>query len=280
MKPSLCLVWLLAGVLGCAGGPRVDVIKSETLEGLGAGQALAMVDGRLVVMGDSETGVMREYHVDAREMKAEPTGRVILLTRDGIDLLPHPTGLAHDATFGTFLGDTVRRRGTIWRIDLERAWVDGDLDRAVLGQAADTAAVNGSRPEYVIFGGREVVATSDYGPLGNQVRLMDVAKLTNTKETREAGVVVAKLPAGPWVQQLHWIEARQILVLVQNQVAGLKYRLTFVSGLPEGRPRYATVDLRAPIDELEGFAMVSDTVGVMLSSSRKDNLHWVRIDWR
>lgn len=273
-------VLLLAVLSGCTRVPHIEVLKTETLNGLGAGQALAIVDGKLVAMGDDDTGIIREYRLDASAMTIVPTGRVISLTREGKDLVPHPTGLAHHDGLGTFVGDTVRRQGTIWRIDLEQAWLDGNLDRAVLGQTADTAAVNGSRPEYVRFAGRLVVATSDYGPMGNQVRLLDVERLAGAKSTREQGVVIAAVPARPWVQQLHWIESRQVLVLVQNQVAGLKYRLTFVSGLAEGRLRYATVDLRSPVDELEGFAMASDSMAVLLSSSRKDNLHWVRIDWR
>lgn len=259
--------------------PRVELLKTQTISDIGAGQAMAIISGRLLVMGDAGTGIVREYSVDLAGMLLVPSGRSITLTRDGSDFLSHPTGLAHDDRYGSFIGNTVKGVGSIHCIDLERALAQGTLDGCVINSVADTAAVNGSRPEFIVFGGRRVIATSDYGRLGNQIRLLDPAALSKSSSTSDAGVQIAALPAGPWVQQMHWIERWQTLVLVQNQVAGLRYRLTFVEGVPAGMPAYTTVDLQHPDDELEGFVMLNNEIGLMLSASRKNNLHWVRLDW-
>ncbi len=58
-------------------------------------------------------------------------------------------------------------------------------------------------------------------------------------------MLVARLPCGPFVQQLHWVDGRGTLVVVQNQAEGRRWRL--VPADP-----WATPDLRAaaPYDAL------------------------------
>lgn len=253
--------------------PRLRLLGCQTLQGLGSTQGVDYRDGRVYVFGDAETGVIREFEPCGCETapRLETTGRCIRLTCGGENLLPHPTGLTHHPQFGTFLGDTVRQRGVIWRIDWDRALRDGCLDRAIVNRCEDDEAVNGCRPEFVHVGGRTLVASSDYGPAGNEVRLYDPTTLGRVSRTSE-GCVVARFPCGPWVQGLHWIDKTSTLVLVQNQVAGLRYRLTFVrlGESLDGRVT-ATVDLANPDDELEGFTLLDGGRALLVSSSRQDN---------
>lgn len=253
-----------------------------TAEGLGAAQGAAVHAGALLIYGDAETGVVREYSADAGNEELRPTGRVLRLTRDGVDLLPHPTGLTFHADYGVFVGDTVARKGTIYHVDWDRAMADGTLDHAVLNTTRDDVAVNGCRPEFVRFGGRWLVATSDYGPRGNQVRLYDPQRLAEAQTTSEPGVLVRAWSCGPWVQSLCWLDEPGVLLLVQNQVEGLRYRVSAVR-LPEDPAAGAVevlrvVDLPEPADELEGLAMLGPGRAVLVNSSREKNVWFAGVD--
>lgn len=253
-----------------------------TAEGLGAAQGAAVHGGALLLYGDAETGVIREYNTQADTEELRPTGRVLRLTRDGADLLPHPTGLTFHPDYGAFVGDTVARKGTIYHVDWERATADGTLDHAVLNTVRDDAAVNGCRPEFVRWGGRWLVATSDYGPQGNQVRLYDPQRLVEAQATSEAGVLVKSWNCGPWVQSLCWLDEPGVLLLVQNQVEGLRYRVSAVR-LPEDPAATAVellrvVDLPEPTDELEGLAFIAPGRAVLVNSSREKNVWFAGVD--
>jgi hypothetical protein len=65
----------------------------------------------------------------------------------------------------------VDRKGVIYHFDWDKAWEDGDFGRAVLDVVEDDAAVNGCRPEFVTVGGKEYLATADYGDARPEVRL-------------------------------------------------------------------------------------------------------------
>lgn len=253
---------------------RLDLLGCQTLAGLGSAQGVHRRGRFVYAFGDADTGIVREYAVEPagpeNAPRLAPTGRAVRLTQHGVNLLPHPTGLTHHPDFGTFLGDTVHRRGVIWRIDFDRALRDGCLDHAVINRCRDDLAVNGCRPEFVRYRGRPLVATSDYGPAGNEVRLYDPATLGRVDRTGLEGLLVARFPCGPWVQSLHWLDDLGLLVLVQNQQAGLRYRLTFVC-LESGCSPVQTLDLPHPADELEGFAMLCRRHALLLSSSAQDN---------
>ena len=288
-----------AEALGAAATPdgtaRVLLLSSSTLEGVGAAQGASLRDGMVYVFGDADTGVIRELRA-VPAMRAgdppalEPTGRDVRLTRGGVDLVPHPTGLAFppasEPGLGVFLSDTVKRKGTIFRIDWERALADGTLDNAVLATINDDAAVNGSRPVYARWRepgtarDRWVIATSDYGPAGNEVRLYDPERLATAARTGEPGVLLARIPCGPWVQALHWIDERRTLVLVQNQIEGLGWRLAFAR-LDGAREVVSAplLDFARPADELEGMCQLTPlrdckALAVMVTSSGTGNV-WV-----
>jgi hypothetical protein len=209
----------------------LDVERSITDRGLGAVQGVVVREGKVYAYGDvvqaePRVGVIREY-----DEKLEPTGRIIWLRRAGKPLIVHPTGLTWHDRWGTFLGDTVktadpvRSRAVIYRLDWRRAWEDGDLDRAVLDVIEDDAAVNGCRPEFVVLGGRPLLATADYGEIRPEVRLYDPEALVNAGRSSAPGVVVHRVLCGPFNQNLHWDAAAGHLICVQNVIAGRGWRL-------------------------------------------------------
>jgi len=269
---------------GAASAPTSIVVEPvglpHTAQRVGAGQGVFVRDDFLYLYGDAETGIIREYDLAAaRAGRLEPTGRDILLTRDGEDLASHPTGLTWHPEYGTLLGDTVNRQGAIYHLDWDRALADGDLDDAVLHVIRDDAAVNGTRPEFVRVDGRWLVATSDYGDMDNAVRLYDPVRLLEVDRTSEEGVLVAEYPCGPFVQTLHWIDDLGTLVLVQNQVAGLRYRFTFARLDGPGRDLRScpVLDLPGLEDELEGFALLGGGRAVMFSAWPEDNVRFAEV---
>lgn len=253
---------------------------------VGAGQGAALVEGRLAVYGDAETGVLR--FID-RETLA-PIGADLPLTRGGVDLLPHPTGLAHHPALGTFMGDTVRQRGVIYALDWPRIEAGSGVGEAVLNVCVDDLAVNGTRPEFVRVGERWVIASSDYGPERNAVRLYDPAMLRVAPRTSTPGVLIAETPCGPFVQTIEWVEdydpeapgSQSAILLVQNITPGLGYRLTAGRIADDGTISWdEPIDLDWPTDELEGLVVFPDdpTRGVAISASREGNVYPVRLEW-
>jgi hypothetical protein len=249
-----------------------------TLEDLGAAQGVSLRDGKLYAYGDvysanPRVGVIREYTMDLK-----PTGRVVWLRRDGKPLILHPTGLTWDPAFGTFLGDTVAKRAKIYRLDWARAWADGTLDHAVLDVIDDDVAVNGCRPVFTTVGGRTLLATADYGDVRPEIRLYDPAVLLAAGRSSAPGVVVHRVLAGAWNQNLHWDGATGRLTCIQNVVEGRGWRLETIdlaravadgrAWSPSGRVAVATLP---PHDELEGFLPLDSRRILLITSSRRDN---------
>lgn len=283
MNRTLWAAVLLAVLLAGMGASGCATVREElpltrtrvqTVSDVGAAQGVTRHNGLFYVYGDAETGVIREYALEATPYpRLVATGRAILLTVEGKDVASHPTGLTFHPVHGCFLGDTVRRKGRILHIDFDAALRRGTLDGAVLNVVEDDAAVNGTRPEFVELGGRWWIATSDYGPGPNYVRYYDPERLKRAIRTSEAGVEVRRVPCGPWVQTLHYRPENGELVLVQNQIEGLRWRLTVVRDLSEEDYRGARViDLANPSDELEGFVSVRGHLGVFVSAMRRDNV--------
>jgi hypothetical protein len=255
---------------------RVDLDGEDTLADVGDAQGVVVLGGHFYVLGDADTGVIREY--DLVEGRLRFTGLAMRLTNGGVDRLPHPTGLTTRAPFGTFVGNTVAKHGTIVLVDWARLKGDRVLDHATVAAIDDDAAVNGSRPEFVRYKGAWVVATSDYGPSGNEVRLYDPARLAQAKKTSEPGVVIARFPCGPWVQSLAWDDAEERLVLVQNRTEGRGWRITMahLEGASDlrGEPVF---DVGAKSDELEGATLLEGGRVVFVSSSPSPNVFFGKI---
>jgi len=278
-RPILAVISLLIGCARTAPRPPISPVQTQTCLDLGRAQGIAVQHERILIYGDAETGILREYRLgDKSELRLCATGRVIRLTRDGANLLNHPTGLALHEGMPCFLGNTVTatKEGRIYCLDLERAFVDGTLDNSVLNVTVDDLAVQGARPEYVHVNGRYLLATSDYGPGPNYVRFYDPKRLATASRTSEAGLLVRQVPCGPWVQTLHWVEETKTLVLVQNVVEGRRWRLTLVSDIDatdyRSGPAVRVIDIRAHQDELEGYAQVDRGLGIFIASSRESNV--------
>jgi hypothetical protein len=253
--------------------------KALTMEGLGAMQGVSFHDGKVYLYGDvwdarPRVGVIREYTADY-----QPTGRVVWLRKEDKPLIRHPTGLTWHARWGTFLGDTVERRGIIYRLDWQKAWEDGNLDHAVLDVLDDDAAVNGCRPEFVQLAGQDYLATADYGDVRPEVRLYEPEKLLRAKRSSAPGVVVHRVLCGPFNQNLHWDARHGQLTCVQNVIAGRGWRLDVLDlsrAVADGRAWGPAVRVRTltlpPHNELEGYRPLGQTRGLFVTSSRKDNL--------
>ncbi|MFN3168943.1 MAG: hypothetical protein ACE37H_17985 [Phycisphaeraceae bacterium] len=295
------LIVLCLAVLGCA-NPHTyyvenPVVTRFTVPGVGACQGIAMIDGSLWIYGDKDgRGVIKRLTYDGIRPslpytpQITDTGEVYELTlyRDfstrnqpGVrldpDPIPHPTGLTHHPDYGTFIGNTVNQKGTIYHLIWEGFTESGNLDSWVRNKTIDDLATNGTRPEFVRFNGRWLIATADYGDEGNQLRLYDPQLLAKAQRTSEPGVLVAAFDCGPFVQSMHWIDEQDTLVLVQNQTAGLGYRLTLLTFGGGAAPPTVerVIDLGQPTDELEGFVVVGDWA-VLTSASREDNVTIIR----
>ncbi len=257
----------------------LDPATATTDPTLGAGQGVTVRDGKIYAYGDvhaakPRVGVIREYDADLRA-----TGREVWLRKAGKPLILHPTGLTWDARFGTFLGDTVNKKAVIYRLDWERAWRDGHLDDAVLDVIEDDAAVNGCRPEFVTLDGRPLLATADYGEVRPEIRLLDPGALLRHRRTSAPGVIVHRVLAGPWNQNLHWDAEAGRLVCIENVIEGRGWRLDTLDlarAVADGRAdgpgvRVGRVTF-APHDELEGYIPLDRTRSLFVTSGRSENL--------
>lgn len=272
------------------------VVTRQTVEGLGACQGLAIIDGSAWLYGDKQNkGVIKRLEwappSDTEGPMLLDTGETyeLVLYRDfsvkqqperrlSPDPIPHPTGLTQHPELGTFIGNTVNQKGTIYHIHWEGFTESGSLDGWIRNVIQDDLANNGTRPEFVRWKGRWLIATADYGDAGNALRLYDPEKLATATKTSDPGVLVAEFPCGPFVQSMHWIDEADTLVLAQNQIAGLRYRLTLLKfNEDEERPLVERViDLGYPQDELEGFAIIAPGWAVMTSAMPTGNVSIIR----
>lgn len=288
MKALLFIAACLAGVLPFLGlDTQLTLTSSSTIDSLGACQGVSYQQGKVYLYGDREVGMIRAYTVGQQGLMY--TGQEIKLTEGGKDVINHPTGIAYNGKGPTFIGNSIRLNpeGTKWRaviycINWAGLRHTGTLDGNLLNTIEDDACIQGTRPEYVQYGNKWYVATADYGDKGNEVRLYDPERLATVKKTSEAGVLVKKFTCSPWVQNLHWIPSKGVLVLIQNQIEGRRWRFTFVDlkkSVESGQQQVInTLDIDKA-DELEGFTMLNDQTGLAVTSSRTSNVHFMNLSW-
>lgn len=269
---------------------EMKVGRSLSVDSLGACQGISWQNGKVFLYGDRDIGVIRRY---------TPIGDSLIydneeykLTREGQDLINHPTGIAYNAVGPTFVGNTIRlnQKGSEWKaviycIDWQRFLQERTLDSCVLNTIEDDVCIQGARPEYVQYEGKWYVATSDYGNKGNEVRLYDPNKLRFASKTSDNGVLFKKFTCSPWVQNLHWVGGKGILVLIQNQIVGRKWRFTYLDlaeSIRKGKQVVLKeIDIEGKMDELEGFSFVgNDSTGVAVTSSRKKNITFMTTTWK
>ena len=281
-----CSVALLALVPGTV---QLTLTHSATIDSLGACQGASFLDGHLYLYGDRDIGMISSYAVRQNELVY--TGQEIKLTVGGEDIINHPTGIAYGhSDRPTFIGNSIRlnAEGTRWRaviysVDWSGLLRTKTLDKNLINVIEDDACVQGTRPEYVQIDGNWYVATADYGDRANEVRLYDPQRLAKAKKTSEPRVVVIRFNCSPWVQNLHWIAEKGILVLIQNQIEGRRWRFTFLDlkkSIATGKEQVIrSIDIDKA-DELEGFTLFSDgKTGLAVTSSRTGNVHFVSLGW-
>lgn len=286
-----------APVLAEAGQPDdglYQINRSVTVEGVGAAQGIFAEGDFFYILGDlyqrgpgeNGPGVIREFFrstADDRGPTLRSTGREIVLTENGRDIASHPTGLTWHPNFGYWLGDTVDQRGRLFQIDFARAIRQGNLDGCVLHEVDDDAAINGTRPMFVTLpGGRVVLATSDYGDQSNALRLYDPLALLAADRTSTPGVIFSEAACGPFVQSLASKGDIGELWLVQNQTAGVGFRLTEIELDGQGAVVSENVlSFDQPTSELEGLLWLAPNRNneipfIMVSAQPDDNVHFGR----
>lgn len=248
---------------------RFTVERTATLP-VGAAQGVASIGGHYYVYGD--VGGREGLIVECNE-GAVATGRQVRLPAP----ITHPTGLTHHERYGTFIGNTVRRQGTIYRIDLERALETGTLEGCILNQTDDDAAVNGSRPEFVTLDGATYLATADYGDMSPAIRLLDPEAMQHA--TKTSGALRHKLSTAPFTQSLWW-DGEQ-LVAFRNITAGRGWAVDTVdlaAALKEGHANDAERIVLPGSGELEGGIGLGDGRWLFVTSSRSGNVSIGRLD--
>lgn len=261
--------------------------RAITIDSLGACQGVSYQKGRIFLYGDREVGIIREYKMVHDSLTYQR--KEVKLTQSGQDVINHPTGIAYNGSSPVFIGNSIRlnTEGTKWRaviycVDWSGLLKTGTLDGNLINTIEDDACIQGTRPEYVKYNKKWYVATADYGDHGNEVRLLDPEKLKNASKTSNAGVVYKKFTCSPWVQNLHWIADKGVLVLVQNKIEGRQWRFTYIDlkkSIEAGKQVIISQDDNIDRgDELEGFAFTGNKgIGVAVTSSRKNNVNFVSI---
>lgn len=290
MKYYFSLTLLLAAILVFSfnQGPDMKIEKAFSVDSLGACQGISYQNGKVFLYGDREVGVIREYRMQGDSLAWQ--GREIKLTQQDTDVINHPTGIAYNGKDPVFIGNSIRLNpeGTLWKaviycINWEGLQQTGTLDHNLLNTIEDDACIQGTRPEYVRYKGKSYVATADYGGRNNEVRLYDPKALSKAKKTSGKGVLYKRFSCSPWVQNLKWIEEKGLLVLIQNQIEGRRWRFTYVDlaqSLAAGREVVVKVVDLDRQDELEGFSFTgSDNKGIAVSSSRRNNVNTMSIAW-
>jgi hypothetical protein len=268
---------------------NMQIQRSFSIDSLGACQGASFQRGKLFLYGDREVGMIREYKMEGDSITNKNSE--IKLTIDGKDVINHPTGIAVHDKMPTFIGNSIRLnpQGTLWKaviysVDWERLQTTKTLDGNLLNTIEDDTCIQGTRPEYVKYKNKWYVATADYGNNKNEVRLYDPVLLAKAKKTSEKNVLYKKFTCTPWVQNLQWIPEKNILVLIQNQIEGRKWRFTyvdFIKSIESGKQEVIKViDIDERSDELEGFTFLNDlNKGVAVSSSKRNNVNIINIKW-
>ncbi|WP_462267034.1 hypothetical protein [Mucilaginibacter sp.] len=293
MKNLPFRIWgTIAFFTACAfTGHKVEILLTReiTIDSLGACQGISYQKGKIFLYGDREVGMIREYKMLGDSLVDQH--HEIKLTRNGQDVINHPTGMAVHGQLPVFIGNSIRlnAEGTQWRaviyqVNWQGLQKTGTLDGNLLTTIEDDACIQGTRPEYVKYHNQWYVATADYGNKGNEVRLYDPEKLSRCKKTSEPGVLVKKFACTPWVQNLHWLNDKGVLVLIQNQIEGRRWRFTYVDlarSLDSGSMQVISqVDIDKRQDELEGFSFLNNsTKGIAVTSSKKNNVNYMTTSW-
>ncbi|RYZ29869.1 MAG: hypothetical protein EOP49_40250 [Sphingobacteriales bacterium] len=273
---------VMVGFLGDFRAPVRAIAKSQTVDSLGAGQGVAVHGNSILLYGDREVGVLRQYKMQGDTLVY--VGRETKLTIHDTDLINHPTGIAYQEGQPVFIGNSIRlnAEGTKWKaviylVDWKKLLQQPTLDGALLHTIDDDTCIQGTRPEYVKYKNKWYVATADYGPARNEVRLYEPAALAKADRTSKPGVCAFKFTCSPWVQNLWFNRKDNKLVLVQNQIEGRRWKLSWIDldqSIAKGKEVILDTVVTDRADELEGFAMSPDgKKGIAVTSARTNNVN-------
>tara|TARA_B100000809_G_scaffold264400_1_gene320129 strand:- start:260 stop:1225 length:966 start_codon:yes stop_codon:yes gene_type:complete len=248
-------------------------------------QGVSLYQDHIYIYGDiagrqPDTGAVVEY-----TLALKPTGRKIILTENGVSVMPHPTALTWDDKWGTFMANIYTKVETIFHIDWPRALRDGNLDHAILHRTLDGQGW-GTHPEFVTVGGRRLLATADYGTESPEIRLYDPELLLQAKSTSDPGVTVHRISAGTFNQNVTWNEPMGQLICVQNIEHGTGWRLDVIDlakailagTVNESGVRVNTMTFM-PHTEVEGFRYLPDGRGLFaVATGNPQNVFVGRIE--
>jgi len=270
--------------------PELDmrIKREQTIDSLGACQGLSIQNNKLYLYGDREVGMIREYKLQGDSLVYQRNE--IRLTIQDTDVINHPTGIAYHKNMPVFIGNSIRlnKEGSLWRaviyyVDWEGLNKSKTLDGNLINTINDDICIQGTRPEYVQYQNKWYVATADYGEKSNEVRLYDPYVLKNSNRTSNKKVLFKKFRCSPWVQNLYWMSNKGVLVLIQNQVEGRRWRFTYLDlakSIATGKESVIkVVDINDRMDELEGFSFLNNKYnqGIAVTSSKKFNSNLVSI---
>lgn len=267
---------------------ELSVTRPQTIDSLGACQGISYQDGQVFLYGEREVGVIKKFNLSGDTLIA--VGREMRLTLHDTDVINHPTGIAYQPGQPVFIGNSIRlnKEGTLWKaviycVDWKGLQRTGTLDGNLLNTIEDDTCIQGTRPEYVQYKKKWYVATADYGNKANEVRLYDPAVLKTAKKTSDKNVLYKKFTCSPWVQNLHWVADKGMLILIQNQIEGRKWRFTFLDiekSIENGKASVIKVIDIDRNDELEGFTFLNNyKEGIAVTSSGKNNVNRVAVNW-
>jgi len=258
------------------------IICSFTVDSLGACQGVFVSGDTIFLYGDRECGVVRAYKQSGDSLRY--LNCEVKLTQNGEDLINHPTGFAFYNPDTVFIGNSIRLdaagkkwKAVIYCIDWKASLKTGTLDGHIINIIEDDACIQGTRPLTVRYHDKQYLATSDYGPVRNEVRLYNPQKLLTAKNTSESGIVQYRFPCIPWVQNLAWRQSSNELVLICNTSEGKGWQLNVLdlSGSIQTKKARYLKSFNYPLQtELEGFAFYK-AVGIGVSSSRKNNVSFI-----
>lgn len=286
---AILLIFVLAATAFVNVEVDMTLDRETTIDSLGACQGISYQKGRVFLYGDREIGMIREYRMQGDNLVY--INKEYKLTQNGQDVIGHPTGIAYNGEDPVFIGNSVKMNpeGTLWKtiiynVNWEGLLKTGTLDGNLINTIDDDACIQGTRPEYVKYNNKWYVATADYGNHGNEVRLYDPVKLAACKKTSETGVVYKKFACSPWVQNLHWVANKGMLILIQNQIEGRRWRFTYVDlnkSIDVGEMQVVKqIDIDKRTDELEGFAFLGNIhKGIAVTSSRENNVNFTTTAW-
>ncbi|RYF96296.1 MAG: hypothetical protein EOO00_03070, partial [Chitinophagaceae bacterium] len=155
MKLLFIAIFITAVTLATPGdykAPVTVITRSQSIDSLGACQGVAVHGNTILLYGDREVGVLRQYKMQGDTLRY--LGRETRLTINDSDVINHPTGIAYQPGQPVFMGNSIRlnKEGTKWKaviylLDWQKVLNQTTLDGALTNTIDDDTCIQGTRPE-------------------------------------------------------------------------------------------------------------------------------------